>query len=579
MVYRFDEDGHGMVVAEARQEQLDPYLGLHYPASDIPRQARLLYLRNWLRIIPDARYTPAAILPANRPDAGTPLDLSLSVLRSVSPIHLEYLANLGVRASMSISLSVRERLWGLISCCNHSGALHVPFALRSACEVLGRLTSLQIAALEEQAAGMARSARRPTHARLALAMRDGGSGEVLKCLIEQPAELLELVDAGGAAAVDQEGTSTCGRTPDAALLRASVAWLDANVEDAVFATDALSRHLPEAAAAKDVAAGLLSFVLPGEPRRRLLWFRPEVISTVPWGGNPNKPVEPKPQAGQRLHPRRSFELWKEEVRLRSRGWSASDLEAAEELRRAAVEVDLVRQLEREQRAVRARDDLVAVVSHDLKNPLGVIQMQAALLLRTAVASDQEPVRRLRGSAERIQRAVDRMNALISDLLDLAKIEAGRFEVQPQPERAEDIVDDVTTIMGPLAESKQIRLITELRSPSQVNVDRERVFQVLSNLVGNALKFTPEGGTITLKAEPAGREVLFSVADTGSGIPQEQLPHVFDRYWQAPRASRKGTGLGLYIAKGIVEAHGGQLWVQSVPARGATFGFTLPACPS
>ena len=172
MFYRFHEDGHGSVDAEAKDPALEPYLGLHYPASDIPAQARQLYLKNWLRLIFDARATPARIVPTLRADTGGPLDLSFSVLRSVSPIHLEYMANMGVRASMSISLIVRDRLWGLISCLNHTGPRRVPHEMRAACEFLGRLTSLQIAALEDRELLALRASRRATEEALAEAMRE-----------------------------------------------------------------------------------------------------------------------------------------------------------------------------------------------------------------------------------------------------------------------------------------------------------------------------------------------------------------------------------------------------------------------
>ena len=167
MFYRFHEDGHGSVDAEAKEPALEPYLGLHYPASDIPAQARQLYLKNWLRLIFDARATPARIVPTLRADTGGPLDLSFSVLRSVSPIHLEYMANMGVRASMSISLIVRDRLWGLISCLNHTGPRRVSHEMRAACEFLGRLTSLQIAALEDRELLALRASRRATEEALA----------------------------------------------------------------------------------------------------------------------------------------------------------------------------------------------------------------------------------------------------------------------------------------------------------------------------------------------------------------------------------------------------------------------------
>jgi light-regulated signal transduction histidine kinase (bacteriophytochrome) len=573
MLYRFDEEGHGCVDAEAKDDALEPYLGLHYPASDIPRQARQLYLQNWLRIIPDARYTPVPICPGVWPETGAPLDLSLSVLRSVSPIHLEYLANMGIRASMSISLVVRDELWGLISCANHTGPKPIPYDIRSVCEVLGRLTSLQIGALQDRETAFLRVSSQSTLQILADAMRAGE--DVLEGLLARPGELMELVGAEGTAIVHStEGSRTCGQAPPPAILAALADWLGDRDAVRPFCTSTLPAQFPAITEAKDVGSGLLSFSLPGVPRRRVMWFRPERLRTVNWGGDPRKPVESDPKL--RLHPRRSFELWKEEVRLRSRPWTHNEIEAAENLRRSAVEIDLERQVAREQRAVRARDDLVAVVSHDLKNPLGVIQMQAALLLRTQSADEGEPSPRVRAAAERIQRSVNRMDALVHDLLDLAKIEAGRFTVQSRSEELDDLVAEALVILRPLAESKRIGIHVEIVRSARVKADRDRIFQVLSNLVGNAIKFTPEGGRIVVRGEPHGDEYLVTVADTGPGLAPDQVVHVFTRYWQARRGDRQGTGLGLYIAKGIVEAHGGRIWVEAKAGSGATFQFTLLA---
>jgi light-regulated signal transduction histidine kinase (bacteriophytochrome) len=573
MLYRFDDDGHGSVEAEAKRPELEPYLGLHYPASDIPQQARRLYLKNWLRLIPDARYTPARILPTLRPDSGTPLDLSHSVLRSVSPVHLEYLANLGARASMSISLIVRDRLWGLISCLDHTAPRFLEYELRAACEVLGRLTSLQLAALDDQEASALRAGRQGTQELLVKAMREGeANSDVLGALLSRPSELLGLVAAEGVALVSGVEVASSGRCPAQELTVALSAWLDERAGDATFATASLPALYAPALDGKDVASGILSFTLPGAPRRRCVWFRPERAETVSWGGDPRKAVAV--DGDLRLHPRRSFALWKEEVRLRSRPWTASDLEAAEELRRNIVEVDLERQVLRERRAVRARDDLVAVVSHDLKNPLGVIQMQAQVLLGSARTDTEVPSRRLRASAERIQRSVDRMNALIHDLLDLAAIEAGRFMLQRRPEDVGEVIHEALLILRPLADSKRISIQEDLVVAARIELDRERFFQVLSNLIGNAIKFTPEGGRIDICTERQQDQLLFTVRDTGPGIAAEQVPHVFDRYWQAREQLRHGSGLGLYIAKGIVEAHGGRIWLEPPAGSGAVFRFAL-----
>ena len=574
LTYSFDEEGHGTVDAEVMAAGLDSYKGLHYPASDIPRQARELYLRNRIRNIPDARYTPAALTPALRPDTGTPLDLSFAVLRSVSPIHLEYLANMGIRASMSVSLVVRDRLWGLISCANHSGAHYVPYEVRSDCELLGRMMSLLIAAFEDREIAAGRQRRRPTLDLLADAMR--AADDALGGLLTRPGELFALLRIDGAAVVDGD-VRTAGRVPPLQAIRAVSECLRQADEPAVFMTDSLSKLVPEFSAIKDVASGVVSFALPGTLPRRYLGFRPEILQTVDWGGDPRKPVEQ--DMTTRLHPRRSFALWREEVRLRSQPWTALDREAGEELRRLVVEVDLEKQVAREQRAVRARDDLVAVVSHDLKNPLNVIQMQSVLLRKVAGADVDERSSRLRASLDRIQRSVGHMDALIHDLLDLARIEAGRFVVQRQAESIHEMLEEALIILRPLAEAKGVALHEEAAVDVKVLADRERIFQVLSNLVGNAIKFTPSGGRIVLRADIDRDYALFTVTDTGPGLAPEQLSEVFNRYWQASKTGREGAGLGLYIAKGIVEAHGGRMWAERAHEGGATFRFTLPLMDS
>jgi signal transduction histidine kinase/CHASE3 domain sensor protein len=227
-----------------------------------------------------------------------------------------------------------------------------------------------------------------------------------------------------------------------------------------------------------------------------------------------------------------------------------------------------------QDATRARDDFVAIVSHDLRNPVHTINMAAGLLLEIAPPED----RRLtsRRQLEVIQRAAHRANRLISDLLDVAKIQAGGLTVEPTPVDVPSLVQEALESATPMARPKQLtieRVVAE--NVPLVAADRDRVLQVFGNLLGNAIKFTPNGGKITIRAEHDGNEAKFAVCDTGPGIPPDHVPHVFDRYWQAKSTAKLGTGLGLSIAKGIVEAHSGRIWVESEPGRGASFIFTLP----
>lgn len=252
-----------------------------------------------------------------------------------------------------------------------------------------------------------------------------------------------------------------------------------------------------------------------------------------------------------------------------RRYDTADLLMAEELgRRAGLAVDNARLYHEAQRAIRARDEVLAVVSHDLKNPLEAVTLSASLLLR----APESP--RVRRYAEALQRSAARMDRLIRDLLDLSSMDAGKFRLEPRRERIEAIVEEALAVLAPLAAEKGIALSAQGAPLGEdVSCDRERVLQVLSNLLGNAIGFAPRGGRITVRIALAGEEAAVTVEDDGPGIPPEDLPHLFDRYWKSQ--SRRGTGLGLAIARGIVEAHGGTIQVESVPGRGSRFTFTLP----
>jgi signal transduction histidine kinase/DNA-binding response OmpR family regulator len=241
---------------------------------------------------------------------------------------------------------------------------------------------------------------------------------------------------------------------------------------------------------------------------------------------------------------------------------------------AAVALENARLFRAAQDATRARDDLVAIVSHDLRNPVHTINMAASFLLEIAPANDRRV--QARRQLEVIQRSAVRANRLIKDLLDVAKIQAGGLAVDPVAVEVKSLVTEAMESATPLAAAAQLRVSCDVNEnmPS-VASDRERVLQVFANLIGNAIKFTPKGGEIRILTSLDNGEVRFTIADSGPGIPPEHLNHVFDRYWQAKSTAKLGTGLGLSIAKGIVEAHGGRIWVESPPGSGAQFNFTLP----
>jgi PAS domain S-box-containing protein len=257
-----------------------------------------------------------------------------------------------------------------------------------------------------------------------------------------------------------------------------------------------------------------------------------------------------------------------------RRYGDDDLALAEELaRRAALAVDNARLFSEAQQATRARDEMLAVVAHDLRNPLNTMSMSASLLLESVTASERAIEHK---QLTIMRRAAERMSRLIQDLLDVKRIEQGRLSVDPRPEVLATMIRDAVEILRPLAAAQALTLESEIPDElPRVLADPARIQQVLSNLVGNAIKFTPRGGSITLRARPDGSEVCITVIDTGSGIPADQLPHIFGRFWQGKRTDKRGIGLGLAIARGIVEAHQGRIWVESRVGEGSAFYFTVP----
>ncbi len=572
VVYRFDEDGHGEVVSEVRHPGMESYLGLHFPESDIPSQARLLYLRNWVRAIPDAQYEPIPVVA--HADRAGPLDMSLCHLRSVSPVHLTYLANMGVRASLSVSLVVGGRLWGLISC-GHREAKEMPYALRRACETVGRVVSAQIEALQTLEFQQATAGMAPVLAKLKAAMHTR-SPAGLQGLLDEPEALLTLVGAAGAAVVE-DGKALCvGACPDAAQVAEIARGLERDDGKLLYHTRQLGNDHPEWLNIRATASGVLSFRMPPPLHAAVLWFLPELNEVVKWGGNPNKSAEVLIVDGAaRVHPRRSFGLWREQVQGRSRAWTLAERHLAKDLRRTAVEVDLARQVEKAEAAVRARDDLVAVVSHDLRTPLSVVAMQAMVIQRLLAVGNLGGHPQLAASAQTIQRSADRMKSLLQDLLDVAKIDAGRFQVQPVDEPLQLVLQDTFDLMLTIAQNQGVQLTLHNPPAVRIMVDRERIAQVMMNLVGNAIKFTPEGGQVSIHSFLRASQAVIEIRDTGRGISKDHLAHIFDRYWQARHSASMGAGLGLHIAKGIVEAHGGELTVESRAGEGTCMTFTLP----
>ncbi|MBM0103741.1 GAF domain-containing protein [Steroidobacter sp. S1-65] len=578
MVYKFHDDGHGEVIAEAKDEPWSRYLGLHYPASDIPPQARAIFLENWVRMIPERDYSPVRLV--SRDAAAPPLDLGRSLLRSVSPVHIEYLRNMEVQASLTLSLISQGRLWGLIAGHHYSSPQHISYERRTAAELIARLVSQQLARTEELAIATDRARGQSALQTLVLGMR--ASTEPVAGLVGGASDVRDLLGCSGAAVVMPDGRwQRIGETPSRPHLTKLAAWLDQRPDDwQVFHSDQLVNEYPEAADFKDCASGLLALRIPKGRGNYIFWFKPEVLRTITWAGDPNKPVTIESSAA-RLRPRASFEQWTQTVQMKSLPWARWEIELVEALASALLSIDLQRQYERELQARAAaewaneqKEQLLAMVSHDLKNPLHSLIVGVTLIQKTIPA---DALSKASTVLLGMQRSLQSMGHLIADLLSVAKLESGTIDLQLEEHLADSLFADAFELLLPIAVEKgvQLEMSADTQRGCRVRCDRERILQVLSNLIGNAVKFTPPGGRVSCRVARAASEVCFSMVDTGPGIARENLTYVFDRFWQARQTRRLGTGLGLSIAKGLITAHGGRIWAESELGQGSTFHFTLP----
>ena len=335
MVYKFDPDGHGKIIAEAREARLDSLLGHHYPASDIPRRARELYIRNRVRVLVDAHYQPVPIVPRALPLTGQDLDMSLCYLRSMSPLHLQYLKNMGVTATLVVSLVREGRLWGLIAA-HHYAPRNLSYAVRAASELLGEVIATRIAAIENYAHAQVTIQVRRLEQRLIEATSTEGDWRL--ALFGNPRTLLQPLEASGAALFYEGEILTTGEVPSTPELRALLQWVDSRTFQPPYSCSSVARENPELDALTPVASGVLAMKLSTQRPDYLMWFRKEQLLTVTWGGDPSKPIVGDDPL--ELSPRRSFAAWSVIVRGTAVPWSSVEIALARAIGWALIDIIL-----------------------------------------------------------------------------------------------------------------------------------------------------------------------------------------------------------------------------------------------
>jgi len=573
MIYLFDEDWNGIVVAEDRAEEMDAYLGLRFPASDIPKQARELYLLNKVRIISDVHSVPVQIEPVANPLTRRSLNLTYSTLRSVSPIHIEYLKNMGVGASMSVSIVRDGQLSGLFAC-HHNTPKYLSYEVRTACEFLGQVFGLQLAARERTADREEKLLHFNLNAELLESMTS--SEDFVEGLRRKDEVLLELTRASGVALCINDKYILLGETPDRSQVQQITEWVAAQKQEVVF-TDTLPLMLPNLESLRDKACGVLAISISEIHRNFIIWFRPEVIQTVKWAGNPNKSFD---NTTGRLHPRYSFEIWKEMVYSKASKWKEVEIEAATQLRAAIVGIVLRQAEERAQLStelLRSNQELEAFsysVSHDLRAPfrhmLGFTNMLEKRLGESLDATSTRYIKTIGESAHYAGTLVDNLLAFSQmgrSEMRLAKVDMAQLFKETQAGLATEIgerqvewrIDPLPTVRGDLA---MLRLVVQ-------------------NLISNAVKYTRgrEVAVVEINCRQEKNEWIFEVRDNGVGFDMEYVGKLFGVFQRLHRAEEfEGTGIGLANTRRIITRHGGRTWAVGEVDSGATFGFSLPVTP-
>lgn len=588
-IYRFAADESGEIIAEALQADLPPWLGLHYPATDIPQQARAMYLKNWLRFIPDAGYAPVPLVPVRNPDTNRPPDMTYAMLRSVSPIHLEYLRNMGTGATMTISLIREGQLWGMITC-HHGTPRLVGYELRELCQFIGKTFSALLPSKERTDENEYQLHIRGQQAQLFEHV--ASHANFVEGLYQAMPTVMDVFECGGAAICFDDEIVTLGVTPTEPQIRELLAWLPTHAKQDIFHTNSYAALNPAGQAWRTTASGLMAAPLTDAPGNYLLWFRPEMVQTVTWAGRNEKP-QALADGQVFLSPRQSFEAWKEFVQYSAAPWRPLEMEAAREIRQRISDVRLrvFNELQAHAQSLsrlnaeleRSNDELDSfayVASHDLKEPLRGIHNYSLFLLEDyAHQLDDEGVHKLRT----LVRLSQRMEGLIESLFQLSRV--GRTELEMADVDLNTLVAGVIELLQPRLEETHTTITVAGPLPT-VRANGVRLEEVFSNLFTNAMKYNDQPAkAVTVGLMPAGPEPLaepdrfhmFYVQDNGIGIDPKHHNSIFKLFKRLHVQEKYGggTGAGLAIAKKMVEKHGGTLWVESTKGCGATFYFTLP----
>ncbi|MBL3658348.1 ATP-binding protein [Fulvivirga sediminis] len=575
MIYKFHSDWHGEVVSEAKEDDMESYHGLHYPASDIPAQARKLFKTNPVRFIHDVESEPTELYPSIPEGENKPTDLSLSSLRSSSPIHIQYLKNMGVGASLTISLLINDKLWGMIAC-HHKSPKFIDFKLRQTCQFMGQLFSsaLQLHLMDKENEELEKS--REIGSLLAgWTLREYS---IIDGLTTHKHKLHELIDCSGAAIFAENKICRMGNAPAEEHIKDLVEWLNENQKEDILITDELSYRYPKALEYKELAAGLISARLSSGLGEYLLWFKPEALQTIYWGGNPDKAVNLEGNGSfASISPRQSFEKWAQVMENKSDPWTNANISAVVKLREDVLQVIIkkaneIRKLHDQlEEAYKELDAFSYTVSHDLRTPLTAVKVYSEILLEDRGDLFDDSAKDMVG---KIIKNADRMTDLIKAVLHYSKI--GKIETTFTTVKVDGLISQV---MDDLKTSYKEQVIEfKVGSLPDIYGDEIMVGQVFSNLLSNAVKYSKKKpkSIVEINGEEKPEEVIYIISDNGIGIDMQHIGKVFQIFSRlTDEEGYEGHGVGMTIVKRIMDKHQGKIWIESLPNEGSTFYISFP----
>ncbi|TVZ53326.1 ATP-binding protein [Dokdonia sp. Hel_I_53] len=572
MIYQFDENWNGKVISEARDSNLESWLNMSYPATDIPQQARKLFLKQGVRIIVDVNDEPVKVVPELDVN-DKPLDLSRCELRAVSPIHIEYLKNMEVGATLTAAIISNGELWGLIAC-HHYSPKFISYYKRLSIKFLTQVFSTQ------------------------LTLRDsnrvlGKVNEVSKnrgILVEQMSNgwdvhsglttinghtLLSINESTGGAILLEDKLSVVGETPEEKEIQNLIDWIYNRKDGVLFHSKSLPKEYDAAVNFSGVASGVLCLFFSENKKDCLLWFKKESKQTISWAGNPDKPVDAT--AGT-LSPRKSFEKWNEEQVHTSESWKDYEIASAKALRENISSVILnkyeeVKSLnDKLNEAYKDLETFSYSVSHDLRSPLRGIDGFAQIIKEDYYDTLDDFGK---SAIERIINSSNKMNALIDDILEFSTL--GKEEIKFITIHMGEVVSEVIDFIDARTAYPDTQIDIQENFP-EVKGDKTMLFQLWNNLISNALKYSSksENAIVEIGFEEKEDSIVFYVKDNGIGFDSKHSEKIFGVFNRLVSEEYQGTGIGLSIVKRVIDRHNGTIWSESEVGVGTTFYFKLPS---